>query len=435
MIYYPEYDSFVFETDDPIFDEGIRNGTAEPYPLHLAIVKRYLDMFPTRNRCFVDVGAHIGTTAAPYSRLFSTVHAYEPSSASYSFLVKNIKGNDLKNCTAYNIGLYSHTCTGVMKYHGGGNSGCFAFEPAEVGDVNCIRLDDQNHEFVDFLKIDTEGSELFVLKGAEATLRKWKPLVQFETNELSQRLYGISTQKSIDYLKSLGYVEFDTSDPNNIFLYVPRMEKRIFCFWTGNNPMSENRLRCLASILETTGVSVSFVTPTNLSSYILQAHPLHPGFEHLSAVHKADYLRTYFMHFYGGGYTDIKRQTGSWKPFFDTLETSDAYIIGYTESGPGDIACREVEHMWRELVGNCSYICKPNTPFTYDWYTSMIKLMDQKLTFLRMYPATHPRDAKEYSNYPIEWNELLGRIFHKVCSEYRSKLLRGLPHPIFGGYM
>lgn len=434
MSYYAEYDSFVFETDDPIFNESITNGTTEPYPMHLAVVKRYLEMFPSRNRCFVDIGAHIGTTAAPYSRLFSTVHAYEPSSSNYSFLVRNIKGNDLKNCTAYNIGLYSHKCTGVMKYHGGGNSGCFAFEPSDVGGVTCIPLDDQKHEFVDFLKIDTEGSELFVLKGAEATLRKWKPLVQIETNELSQRLYGISAQKSIDYLKSLGYVEFDTSDPNNMFLYVPRLEKRLFCFWTGTNPMNENRLRCLASIVERTGVPVSFVTPINLQSYVLQAHPLHPGFEYLSAVHKADYLRTYFMHFYGGGYTDIKSQTGSWKSFFDTLEKSDAYILGYSESGPGDIAYSDVANAWAELVGNGAYICKPNTPLTSEWYASMLRVMDEKINTLRIYPATHPRDAKEYGNYPIEWNELLGRIFHRVCFVHKSKLLRGLPRPNFQDY-
>lgn len=434
MTYYPEYDSFVFETDDPIFNESITNGSTEPYPFHLAVVKRYLDMFPTRTRCFIDIGAHIGTTAAPYSRLFSTVHAYEPCSVNYPFLERNIRGNNLKNCIPHNIGLYSYECQGIMKYHGGGNSGCFAFEPSESGDIKCIALDTQKHEFVDFIKVDTEGSELFVLKGAEATLRKWKPLVQIDTNELSQRLYGISAQKTVDYLKSLGYVEFDTSDPNNMFLYIPRLENRLFCFWTGSNPMSENRLRCLASILETTGVPVALVTPSNLSSYILRAHPLHPGFEYLSEVHKADYLRTYFMHFYGGGYTDIKTQTGSWKPFFDTLAQSDAYILGYAESGPGDIAYKDVADMWNVLVGNGAYICKPNTPLTQEWYSSMLKVMDEKQTMLRLYPATHPRDAKEFGNYPVEWNELLGRIFHRVCSMYTSQLLRGLPRPNFHDY-
>ena len=221
MTYYAKYDSFVFESNDRIFYDGIQNGTAEPYPLHLAIVKRYLEMFPSRNRCYIDVGAHIGTTVAPYSRLFSSVHAYEPSSLNFSFLNKNMSRNNLTNCKIYNIGLYSHSCNGVMKYHGGGNSGCYAFEPLEFGDVKCVSLDSQSHEFVDFVKIDTEGSELYVLKGAENTLRRWKPLIQFETNNLCEKLYGINVKQTVDYLISLGYIVFDSSDENNLFMYIP----------------------------------------------------------------------------------------------------------------------------------------------------------------------------------------------------------------------
>lgn len=221
MPFTAEYDSFTFETNDPVFYHGIQNGTSEPYPLHLAIVRRYLEMFPTHNNCYIDIGAHIGTTVAPYSRLFSLVHAYEPSRMNYTFLEKNVQRNNLVNCKIYNIGLYSHECNGSMKYHGGGNSGCYAFEPLEFGDTKCISLDSQNHEFVDFIKVDTEGSELYVLKGAENTLRRWKPLIQFETNNMCEKIYGIKIEQTIHYLQSLGYVVFDSSDPNNLFMHVP----------------------------------------------------------------------------------------------------------------------------------------------------------------------------------------------------------------------
>ena len=49
-----------------------------------------------------------------------------------------------------------------------------------------------------------------------------------------------------------------------------------------------------------------------LDKYILQEHPLHQSFNYLSETHKADYLRTYFMRFHGGGYSDIKKTSGSW---------------------------------------------------------------------------------------------------------------------------
>lgn len=436
MSLFAEYDSFRFETDDPIFQQEITKGTSEPYPLHLAVVKRYLNMFPTKNRCFVDIGGHIGTTALPYSRLFQTVHAYEPCSTNFKFLERNLKSNGASNCKAYNLGLYSECCKGYMKYHGGGNSGCYYFEPHPAGNSSCVTLDSQQHTEVDFIKIDTEGSELYVLQGAEKTLRKWKPLVQFEINGQSERLFQIQAMETVAFLKSLGYIEFDTSDPNNIFMYCPQLEERIYCFWTGTNPMSDPRKAALSSIIETVGVDVCLVTPSTLPKYILQAHPLHRGFSYLSEVHKADYLRTYFMHFYGGGYADIKLQTGSWKSLFSRLDTLPYLICGYKESGPDDIANDSVKDAWSELIGNCAYICKPNSDFTKEWYSRMLARLDHLYPALVLHPASHPRDKKEDGHgYPVEWNELLGRIFHSVCFTHKNSLLQELPRPVFSNYL
>jgi hypothetical protein len=246
----------------------------------------------------------------------------------------------------------------------------------------------------------------------------------------------VDTERDAEKLKSLGYIEFDTSDPNNLFMYCPQLEERVYCFWTGTNPMSQRRKAALASVAETVGVDVSLVTPDTLSKYILQAHPLHRGFRYLSEVHKADYLRTYFMHFYGGGYADIKLQTGSWKPFFSRLGTSPYLICGYKESGPQDIANDSVKHAWAELIGNGAYICKPNTDFTKEWYSRMMARLDELYPALVVHPASHPRDKKEDGHgYPVEWNELLGRIFHAVCFTYKNSLLQELPTPVFSDYL
>ena len=114
-----------------------------------------------------------------------------------------------------------------------------------------------------------------------------------------------------------------------------------------------------------------------LHKYILPTNPLHPSYNYLSETHKADYLRTYFMHFYGGGYSDIKRTTDSWLKSFDDLDKSNKWIIGYKEIdggtayGPSD--------NYKELIGNCAYICKPNTPLTTEWYNEMISLLNKKI--------------------------------------------------------
>jgi len=190
--------------------------------------------------------------------------------------------------------------------------------------------------------------------------------------------------------------------------------------------MSSRRIECLKDLERESECKVILVTKNTLSDYILPENPLHPAYEYLSETHKADYLRTYFMNFYGGGYCDIKRTRGSWKDAFDSMETSDAWICGYKEI-EGGVAYGPHVDKWRELIGNGSYICKPLTPLTTEWYSEMLSLLDTKLEKLRLHPSSFPQDCAEVSSYPIEWNEMLGRIFHKVCYRYKDKLSNTLP--------
>jgi hypothetical protein len=64
---------------------------------------------------------------------------------------------------------------------------------------------------------------------------------------------------------------------------------------------------------------VKVITPVLLPFFILPDHPLHEGFEYLSGVHKSDYLRSYLMNFYGGGYSDIKHIQYDYLPYFKQL--------------------------------------------------------------------------------------------------------------------
>jgi hypothetical protein len=215
------------------------------------------------------------------------------------------------------------------------------------------------------------------------------------------------------------------------------IEHNIFCFWTGDNKMSFNRLESLENLKKVSECNVILVTKSEIPKYILKEEPLHPAFEYLSETHKADYLRTYFMHFYGGGYSDIKKTTGSWKNAFDNLlKSDDIWMVGYKEVN-GGVAYQPLAKEWKKLIGNGAYICKPQTPLTKEWYLEMIRLLDSKLELLRKNPAKNPQDSadnKSVSKYPIEWNEMLGRIFHRVSYKYKEKLSQELPISIFKDY-
>ena len=426
------HDGFTYETNDPLFADGIRKGYAEPYPRDLAIVERYLRAFPNRSRTYIDAGAHIGSTIAPYSRLFKTVIGFEPMPESFQFLTANMKRNGIP-CRLEPCALYDEECRAGIFKHAGGNSGCYAIWKSEEGPIQCKPLDSYNIPDVDFLKIDVQGAELYVLRGAETTLRTFKPLIQLECTGWCERLYGVTRRDIEEFLASLGYCLY-ADEGANLFFHVPRIEDpQIVCYW-GAAPITDRRKETLRAMVETTGCTVRLLTPETFRSIAIPASPLHPAFPYLSDVHQADYVRTYMMHHFGGGYSDIKPQTGSWRSAFETL--GDAWISGYHEECEGAIACPEVRHAWADLPGNCAYICKPRTPLTEAWFGRMHALLDERLEALRQHPATSPRDCAEHGGgYPLEWNEMLGRIFHKVCYDFRDKVAFDVPIVKFTNYM
>ncbi len=206
--------------------------------------------------------------------------------------------------------------------------------------------------------------------------------------------------------------------------------------------MPPERVRALES-MDKTGLNVEFVTQNNLSDWIVDGFPLHSAYPFLSAIHRADYLRVYFMHHYGGGYSDIKFINDSWIPAWDKLLDSDCLAMGYREIGPRGVAIlRSPEYIkllwnWKLLIGNCAYIFKPRTPFTAEWLDLSNKFLDIKIYQLSINPARAPEDFKgrmvgaNSSLYPIRWSELLGNIFHPLCLKYSKMILQDLPRPNF----
>lgn len=210
------------------------------------------------------------------------------------------------------------------------------------------------------------------------------------------------------------------------------MKRVIYCSWTGDNKMSYEREECLDYLKHFTDCDVICIYKDDVASYIVDGHPLHPGYKYLSETQKADYLRAYLMHFHGGGYADIKRPSGSWRPAFNDLDDSDAWMNGYPELEGGAVpSCAD---LWPSLIGNCGFICKPRTPLTEAWYAGVTDLLNRKLEQLKAHPALHAQDCAEKSSYPIEWNEIGGRIFHPLNYTYREKVLRTVPMPICYGY-
>jgi FkbM family methyltransferase len=120
----------------------------------------------------VDVGANVGASAVYFSRLYprATVHACEPGAAAYALLRENTQ--DLPNVFTWQIGLHDHDGTGAL--YAGIDDGVtsslvpstFTSDSAETVELRSTRdwLDENNVERVDLLKVDTEGSEIPILR-------------------------------------------------------------------------------------------------------------------------------------------------------------------------------------------------------------------------------------------------------------------------------
>ncbi|WP_313373401.1 capsular polysaccharide synthesis protein [Chishuiella sp.] len=231
----------------------------------------------------------------------------------------------------------------------------------------------------------------------------------------------------------------------------------IYTFWTGDNPITENRKKGLKALEENAGVPIKLITPQNLSEYIKPDFPLHKGYELLSLVHRSDYLRCYFMHHYGGGYADIKPFDHSWKPAFDKLNNSkNKYIIGYPELLYGGLTpvkhtfladksiydeyekiLKSEEGVFNDLkkhtplvIGTCSFICKPNTPITTEWYNELHKRMDIAYDILNDFKINSKENTiyneEEYPDkgYPIPYFHLLGQIIHPIMLKYHKNIIQ-----------
>lgn len=236
----------------------------------------------------------------------------------------------------------------------------------------------------------------------------------------------------------------------------------IYVFWTGDNPIPEIRQRSLESMRINSNCNIVLVNNTNLHSFI-DLKVIHPAYYYLNLAHRADYLRCYFMHHYGGGYCDIKQINDSWLPSFELLKNSkDLLCVGYQEIDRGGVANiynsalllnRPLHHRlkaramyrfyqlnYKNIIGNVAFIFKPKSKLTEEWWNTLNCRLDVLLPDLKKNPAKHPKErlGQEYrgviSKYPVPWSYILGDILQPLSFKYKSVISRDLPPPKFTDY-
>ena len=126
----------------------------------------------------VDGGAFKGETSFWFlSKGAKKVYAFEGDIQNFGVLLKNIKLNKVEDkIIPVNKLLLDKNGISKIKITGSTSSSILSEEGTEI---ECITLDSfvtqNNIERVDFIKLDVEGAEINVLKGAIETIKKFKP--------------------------------------------------------------------------------------------------------------------------------------------------------------------------------------------------------------------------------------------------------------------
>lgn len=170
-----------------IFMDGLYEGA------WIAKVKDFVE-----GKLFIDVGAHIGTYPLSLFKEAKHIFAFEPEGNNYKRLVHNLIINSISNVKVLRKAVTDQNGRArlyIHKVRSGWHSLHVKYSSTseEVQTVSIDSFIERKHlGNIGLIKIDAEGAELSVLKGAEKTLRKFHPAILVEFNRPLAELTGQS---------------------------------------------------------------------------------------------------------------------------------------------------------------------------------------------------------------------------------------------------
>ena len=149
------------------------------------------------NEIFVDCGAFIGDTVETFINqcekhniLYKKIISFEPDPINY----QKLKDKSFKNHECLNFGTSDHK--GL--FHFTIDKSSSYFDPNGDIEVEINTIDNIIKDKVTYIKMDIEGMELASLKGAEKTIKKYKPKLAICIYHKNEDLWEIQ-----NYLKSI----------------------------------------------------------------------------------------------------------------------------------------------------------------------------------------------------------------------------------------
>ena len=169
--WFPDEDTHFCE----MLDKNIAKGNQ---PVYQEPVRKRSLIFVNNKKVALDIGANIGLWSRDLCNTFETVIAFEPVKQFRNCLKRNVHHAALQveSCA---LGEEDTTIEMVITP---GNTGHSHVDQTTVGagSIPMRRLDSLNLQNVGYIKIDCEGYELPIVRGAEETIKRCRPVMVIE---------------------------------------------------------------------------------------------------------------------------------------------------------------------------------------------------------------------------------------------------------------
>lgn len=161
-----------------------------------------MKLFAEEEAMYVDVGLNIGYhSLAVHKETDSAVIGFEPNPTHFAVAAENCKDLPIQ---IFNAALGSRKDIIKMTdvtIDDAGNYGETKQDDEGTIEAQCVTLDSLNIPKIWGMKIDVEGFELGVMKGAENTINKYRPVIFYEALQLDWT-------GCYDFLDHKGYAQY-----------------------------------------------------------------------------------------------------------------------------------------------------------------------------------------------------------------------------------
>ena len=170
----------------------------------------FIDYCEQENKKFnyiLDIGAWVGTWSMAMNKFCERVVAFEPDALHYECLVKNVS----EDIETHQLAVGSEQKMISL------SQGDFTQERRVVSDgtIPMVTVDSMKIDDIDMIKIDVEGYEMEVLKGARESLKNTQYLM-IELNNNTKK-YGSNNIEVEEHIKSLGFKVLMDTWPDKVF--------------------------------------------------------------------------------------------------------------------------------------------------------------------------------------------------------------------------